>query len=200
MGKRERQKTEQMQCRILLFSQLQLKKRSIYLLFFPPMGQESSSVRIGGTNYGTVFGNASPNGPGTIYIKGLPADLSPKDVSIQNEGGQVSFIVHGDLKGSLELNMTGNFLSPIKVIIRGNVHGNVEAMSGDVCVEGSVDTGNVSTMSGDVNVTGNVAGSASTMSGSIRVGGNKRARHDTGDADPNATGKDAPPSTKKPRM
>lgn len=172
------------------------------------MGQESSSVQIRGTKSGvcignnnTIFGNASPpNGPGTIYIKGLPADLSPKDVSIQNEGGQVSLIVHGDLKGSLDLSMNGNFLSPIKVIIRGNVHGNVETMSGDVYVEGSVDTGNVSTMSGDLNVTGNVAGSASTMSGSIRMGGNKRARPNDGHADSNATGKDAPQSTKKPRM
>jgi hypothetical protein len=109
-------------------------------------------ICINGKTYDVGDGNVSVIN-NEVYCNGkLVSDL--KDFSEK----KIRIIIEGDLKGDLKT-------SSGDVEITGNVGGSVQTQSGDVDISGTVG-GSITTMSGDVKC-GNVGGSVSTMSGDI---------------------------------
>lgn len=90
-----------------------------------------------------------------IFIDGI--EITDKEVV---DAKNILFEISGDVE-TLEVDHAD------KVMIAGNVTGNVKTMSGSVTVEGDVH-GKVNTMSGNVQC-GNVSGKVETMSGNIRT-------------------------------
>ena len=81
----------------------------------------------------------------------------------EDSAAMLKVVIRGDVHGSLDAPGAS------EVYIKGDVKGGVKTMSGSVKVEGAVG-GTVSTMSGGVTVTGSVEGNVSTMSGHISRG------------------------------
>lgn len=78
-----------------------------------------------------------------------------------NVGGGMQQLRIGDQ--SFEIDGT----IPVTIEVHGDVHGNVETMSGSVVVAGNA--GDIETMSGSVRVVGR-SGDIETMSGKVTVG------------------------------
>jgi formylmethanofuran dehydrogenase subunit C len=93
---------------------------------------------------------------GKIYVDG-------KEHVLEGEANRnVKIVLVGNLNGNISTSVA-------KVKVNGDVQGNVTSVSGDVVVTGNV-AGSAKSTSGDVNVEGDVlTGSVSSLSGDVRV-------------------------------